>query len=202
MGDHPAQVLVVCTGNICRSPLIERLLQASLDVGSVRVRSAGTHAMVGDTMTAQTAAEVARLGAVADGHVARQLTAAMVAEADLVLTATLAHRAAVATLVPRATRHTFTLRELGRLLEQVDPGQLPHDPAERVRALPAVAAGNRGRGPAPADGADDVSDPIGGNGAVYRRTTDQILPALTSLVRALTGPTAGLAVPDRGRPTP
>ena len=187
VADNQAQVLVVCTGNICRSPLIERVLQASLDVGSVRVRSAGTYAMVGETMTAESAAEVARLGANPDGHVAEQLTAQLVADADLVVTATRAHRAQVVTLLPRATRTTFTLRELGRLLEQVDPARLPDELAERVRALPAAAAAFRGFAPPEHEGADDVTDPIGGSGAVYRRTTEQILPALTSLVRVLTG---------------
>lgn len=190
----------MCTGNICRSPLIERLLQASVDLGSVRVRSAGTHAMVGQSMTSQAADEAIRLGAHPDGHVARYLTAAMVAQADLVLTATRAHRAAVVTLVPRASRYAFTLRELGRLLEHIDADELPHGVAERVRALPAAAAARRGLGLPPPDGADDVTDPIGGSGATYRRTTEQILPPLTTLVRVLTERPVRLGAEDAGGP--
>ncbi|MEO8284563.1 MAG: hypothetical protein ABI568_14370, partial [Pseudarthrobacter sp.] len=47
----PIRILTVCTGNICRSPVAERLLQAGLEQvkpGAFRVRSAGTRAMVGD----------------------------------------------------------------------------------------------------------------------------------------------------------
>ena len=51
-----ARVLTVCTGNICRSPFIERALQAELDrswgPGVVEVTSAGTGAMVGEPMNA------------------------------------------------------------------------------------------------------------------------------------------------------
>jgi protein-tyrosine-phosphatase/predicted ATP-grasp superfamily ATP-dependent carboligase len=38
---RPARVLVVCYGNICRSPLVERLLRQSLDPGRVEARSCG-----------------------------------------------------------------------------------------------------------------------------------------------------------------
>ena len=47
----PVRILTVCTGNICRSPVAERLLQAGLDQvlpGGFEVPSAGTRAMVGD----------------------------------------------------------------------------------------------------------------------------------------------------------
>ncbi|WP_446740540.1 arsenate reductase/protein-tyrosine-phosphatase family protein [Ornithinimicrobium sp. CNJ-824] len=44
------RILVVCTGNVCRSPLVERLLQQGLDErwgpGAFEVRSAGTGALV------------------------------------------------------------------------------------------------------------------------------------------------------------
>jgi hypothetical protein len=50
------RVLFVCTGNICRSPMAERLLSSALNPGAVVVaESAGTRAMPGSSMTYQLA---------------------------------------------------------------------------------------------------------------------------------------------------
>jgi protein-tyrosine phosphatase len=70
-------VLFVCFGNVCRSPLAERLLRWRLaeqldDLSEhVEVTSAGVCAVVGRPMDAKAAAELARLGGGADGFVAR-----------------------------------------------------------------------------------------------------------------------------------
>ena len=99
---------MVCTGNICRSPFIERLLRVSVPGSSV-VTSAGTEALVGEPMDPAVAELVRRQGGDAEGFAARQVTAEMVGEVDLVLTATRAHRAAVAFMQPKALRYGFTL---------------------------------------------------------------------------------------------
>jgi len=56
-GGAPFTVLMVCTGNICRSPVAERLLRAQTEaVGlPVVVHSAGTQSMVGHGMTPEAA---------------------------------------------------------------------------------------------------------------------------------------------------
>lgn len=161
-------VLVVCTGNVCRSPIAERLLEAGLrerfgaqTAQQVSVGSAGTAAWVGEPMQPGASQALAELGVDAGGHAGRLLTADLVAQADLVLCAERAHRAAVVRLQPRATRRTFTLRELGALLAGVPagdvagtglPGALP--------SLVAVAAGRRGLVPVDAAAAD-LPDPMG-----------------------------------------
>lgn len=77
-------ILVVCTGNICRSPMAEELLRKAAP--DRIVESAGTSAMVGWNATLE-AREVMRAhGYDIDSHVARQLTTKMLASADLVLT--------------------------------------------------------------------------------------------------------------------
>ena len=86
------RILTVCIGNVCRSPLAERLLRLRLAeaglAASYDVTSAGLRAMVGHPMEPTAAGELTRLGGDPDGFVARRLTAQMANEADLVLTAT------------------------------------------------------------------------------------------------------------------
>ncbi|TFB71830.1 hypothetical protein E3O06_11235 [Cryobacterium glaciale] len=112
-------ILIVCTGNICRSPLAEQVLRARLlAAGSgVTVASAGTQAVVGGAMTPEAAALALKLGSASTVHTPRQLTADMLAQADLVLTATRDHRRDVVTLFPKATRYTFTLNQFARLVD-------------------------------------------------------------------------------------
>ena len=183
-------MLVVCTGNICRSPLAERLLLARLaDAGvqNIEVGSAGTHAMVGSTMPRDAARELKGLGGDPDGHVSRQLSADLVRDADLVVTATLAHRSDVVSLHPRALRYAFTLRELARLLDGADLTSVAEagPGADRVRALAALAVGRRGVAPPAGPGDDDVVDPYGRGPALYSAATAQTAPAVEALARAL-----------------
>ena len=95
---RPVRILTVCTGNICRSPVAERLLQAGLDQvqpGSFEVRSAGTRAMVGEPIQPLSADIIRTYGGTPDGFAARQLTPEILRESDLVLTMTARHRVEV-----------------------------------------------------------------------------------------------------------
>jgi protein-tyrosine phosphatase len=76
-------ILVVCLGNICRSPVGERLLRVRLP--DFRVGSAGISAMVGQGAEAQSAETALRHGLSLDGHVARQFTPDLGAAHDLIL---------------------------------------------------------------------------------------------------------------------
>lgn len=181
----PARILAVCTGNICRSPAVERLLAARLAGTDVQVVSAGTRAVVGHPVSAPMVPLVTAAGADATGFAAQQLTEALVRDADLVIALTRGHRSAIVELVPAAVRRTFTLRELARLVAHVDPQTLHaagDTPGARVRALPALAAAVRHVAGA---GDDDVVDPIGGDDRVYRTSYDELAPAVDALAAAL-----------------
>ena len=187
------RVLLVCSGNVCRSPLAERVLRARLRAAlgpaaaGFRITSAGTRAMVGEPMDARAAAVARSLGAEPDGFAARSVTAEDVAGADLVLAAAREHRAAAVRLHPAGHRYAFTVREFARLAAAlpVVPGT---DPVERARALVAAAAARRGleRPERPED--DDVADPHGGQDRVHRDVGSVLDAALAVVVARLAGP--------------
>ena len=191
----PARILVVCTGNVCRSPYLERALQHELDrswgPGHVEVRSAGTGALAGRPMEAQARALLVSAGYAADGFVARQVTADLVAGADLVLTATRAHRARVLPLHPAATRRVFTVREFADLVGQVPEGQLDEPSASargHVRRVVQLVGEQRGVRPPLSDELADVVDPYRRDDAVFEEMARQVSAALPAVVRALRRP--------------
>jgi protein-tyrosine-phosphatase len=98
-------ILFVCTGNICRSPLAEALLRrevAARDLDGVQVASAGTGAW--DGAPASEGAYLIGLEHELDlsAHRARLLTRDMVRSADLIFTMSRHHRARVQELEPEA----------------------------------------------------------------------------------------------------
>jgi protein-tyrosine phosphatase len=100
-------VLVICEGNICRSPLAAALLARALP--DVSVTSAGTHALAGHPADA-TIADIARQDGVSlDSHVATQVDASLVRDADLILTMTQAQRDWVLDAAPFARGKVFRL---------------------------------------------------------------------------------------------
>ena len=88
-------VLVVCTANICRSPMGAAFLRAHLQSRGLRhvtVRSAGTHAQTGRPAMPEARAAVRDIRGQADDHVAAQLDIVSAGEADLILCAAREHR--------------------------------------------------------------------------------------------------------------
>lgn len=196
----PFEVLVVCTGNIARSPMAQRMLEHRLaGTPAVRVSSAGTWGLSGSPMERNAVEALAEIGVHEGAFRARELTSDLVRSSGLLLTATREHRVAVLTHDPTALRRTFTLREFARLVEVVDgvpgrPGHVGRSPA----ALVSVAADARGRVRlAPAE--DDVADPHGRPLPAFRQARDLIAAAVD-----LIGPALGAGHPpsDRGGPDP
>jgi protein-tyrosine phosphatase len=122
-------VLVVCIGNVCRSPVGERLLAARLPAERFEVSSAGVGAMVGYAMSRYAAEELRAYGGDPTGFAARQLTPEILEDTDLVLTATRELRSQVLAEMPTALRRTFTLLEFAALAERADAST----PAELVK---------------------------------------------------------------------
>ncbi|MGR5946224.1 arsenate reductase/protein-tyrosine-phosphatase family protein [Enterobacter sp. C4G1] len=76
-------ILVVCTGNICRSPAGERLLQKYFPL--IRIESAGINGLEGQAADCCAADTILQYGVSLQGHVARKLTHAMMRQSDLIL---------------------------------------------------------------------------------------------------------------------
>ncbi|MEK6789650.1 MAG: low molecular weight protein-tyrosine-phosphatase [Pseudomonadota bacterium] len=103
------RVLVVCVGNICRSPLAEQLLQAACP--DKQVTSAGLAAVVGSDVHAVTREVADAHGVSLRMHQARQLTRDMCREADVILVMESGHREAVFKLCPEARGKIFLLAQ-------------------------------------------------------------------------------------------
>ena len=164
-------VLFVCTGNICRSPLAERLATAyasSLEWDGFRASSAGTRA-VGDHPVHSDAARVLEdLGGDPSDFAARQITPKIASDADLVLTMTTRHRDAVLELAPRQLRRTFTLTEASLLIANFAP--------QNLADLAAV------RSQLPARDVADIADPIGQDAAFFAEVGALIAQQLRPII--------------------
>ncbi len=113
------RILVVCVGNICRSPSGEYLLKNLLP--NKTVASAGVGALVGksaDKMATQVAAEH---GVSLDGHVARQLTADLCRDYDLILVMEKGHIEAVTNIAPEARGKTMLFGQWLGMKDIPDP---------------------------------------------------------------------------------
>src|SRR5260370_1261202 len=141
------RILLVCTGNICRSPLAEALLHRALEqrsVEGVSVTSAGTGAWDGAPASEGAYLVGLERGLDLSGHRARLLTRELVEEADLILTMARHHRARVDELGGEG--RVFVLGEYaGRGGDEVsDPfgGDLEvyRDTCQELEALAAAVA--------------------------------------------------------------
>lgn len=184
------RVLFVCTGNVCRSPLAERLTRSALGpCPAVQVTSAGTRAEPGREMTERARRVLVRLGGDPTGFGSRPLVPGLVAAADLVLTATREHRAeSVAMHLPAVTR-AFTIAEFGTLVRAVPPEEITRhrDPVRRARALVDEARALRGLVRVDQF---DIADPHGRSRLAHRAAGRGIARSLAVPLRLLTHPPA------------
>ena len=170
----PYRVIVVCSGNICRSPMAEMLLREKFEEAGlgdrVSVDSAGTTSWeAGNPPDRRTLAVLERMGhgdLGGSGHVARQIGRGELTERDLVLAADSGHLREL-----RRLARTDEERGRVRLLREFDPG--------------AVEAGDL-----------EMDDPWYGDDSSFDQTYAEIMAAADGVVdhvrRALATTSAGL----------
>jgi protein-tyrosine phosphatase len=177
-------ILVVCTANVCRSPVAEVELASALGSAGIGVASAGLRADPGQPM----APEIARLLQVSPDRVlSRRLTPAMAREGDLLLTMTRRQRSAVVGFAPATLRRVFTLTEFADLATLVEEaGVLPpgQDARERLSAL-TLAAPRFRSGRSAED--DDIVDPFDRGEAAYEQTVRRIRASVARLTATVLG---------------
>lgn len=170
-------ILVVCTGNICRSPIAEGFLRQLLHdrgIEGISVESAGVSGLRGYPADPEAVRAAAEQEVDISNHRARRVNRAMLDRADLVMAMTAEQRDAAIGQVPDATGRTFTLKELVFLLEKAN-GESP-ERSEEERLAAAVARANTLRESEPGlellD--EDVSDPLGLGPDAFRATVWEI----------------------------
>jgi len=182
-------ILVVCTGNICRSPMAEGFLRSILEargLGEISVSSAGVAGWEGSPATPEAVEAAAEWGSDISGHAGRRLDTAMLEEADLVLAMAMEHASSIERLVLTASAHTFTLKELVKLLDQLPPRPAGAD--DPLAAAIEAADALRHSGGAEMNSDLDVADPLGLGLQAFRATAWEIHELCVSLVNGVFGP--------------
>jgi len=183
--EKKASVLMVCTGNICRSPAAERLARHRWGQnGDITISSAGVGALVGEPINLSMRHLMLLDALDTTGFAAQNLTTQMLDEADLVLGMTVRHVRKAMTAQPAALRKTFTLLEFARIAEAA-AGQLKA-PTRAGRLRELVENSHLYRTPAQSR-VDDVTDPYGHGTEVYEHAYGLIRDAVLAVARTLDG---------------
>jgi protein-tyrosine phosphatase len=182
-------VLLVCTGNICRSPMGHGIL-ADLSTrqydGEIVVRSAGTWARKGSPATREAHAAAKATGIDISRHKASPFSRELADWADLIVTMTDEQAAEVAEVDADAAPKTFTLKELVSLLDLLPPireGGEAKDVQTRLAEAHRLRSDGR-----QSDLMDrDVADPLGLSETVYRAVAHELNELLGRLLVGLLG---------------
>lgn len=130
------RILIICIGNICRSPVAEAMLRARLPGKEFSSAGLGARVNEGVEPTARRLAEEVALEV--SRHKARQLTPEMLQAADLILVMTDGQRRAVAEMAPAALGKTMRLGcwlNEGKGKDIPDPYQKSQEVFEHVHQL-------------------------------------------------------------------
>ena len=180
-----AEVLFVCTGNLCRSPSAALFLRQQLgSAGSeVTVHSAGTME-VGVGPPRALVLEGRALGIDLADHVPRMVDPDTIQAADLVVGLAREHLRETVVAVPSSFPKTFTLREIVRRGLDTGPRGAPEDLGAWLARLHdgRLRADLMGESPD-----DDVRDPMGGTPDDYRGMLTEVA-TLTRTLRNLAWP--------------
>ncbi len=176
MVENAAHVVMVCTGNICRSPAMHYLAQREWGEAA-RVTSAGIYAEIGMDATMPMRTSARRHGLDIPRHRPTQLDRDIIANADLVLVATQQHATWIEQEWNGVPEHAFGIKEVQDLVEWAEP-PMGASPRERlVNAAPALHAARLER-PAALRGLDD---PYALDQETYDRVMDEIVESITAI---------------------
>lgn len=152
---EPGHILVVCTGNICRSPMSEGLLRHALagqpePLKSLKVVSAGVAARTGDPVSENSVIALKKVGIDIANHRSRPVSQELLDGALAVFAMTESHRATIQLRGRPAPKHLYLFREF----------------------LPPPAT-------------HEIGDPYGGPLRIYESCRDELVEAVPSVVAFL-----------------
>lgn len=158
------RILIVCTANVCRSPMAAALLVRHLEARHLDaiVSSAGTRAGV-VLSDPDAIATMARRGLDISGHRPRQVDRPIIDDdgADLIITMTREQLRSIAVMAPGSLRRAFTVRELARRTATAHHDRPMEDGSHIDGWVAAIGPDRRARDLVADDPADDLADPYG-----------------------------------------
>lgn len=107
-------ILFVCTGNTCRSPMAEGIFISLLkdnNIDNINVSSAGISAFEGDSANEKAIYTLKNKGIDIESHMSRQLTKDIIENSNLILTMTKAHKRMILNALPEYSNKVFTIKE-------------------------------------------------------------------------------------------
>ncbi|MDD3717559.1 MAG: hypothetical protein PHP28_02710 [Actinomycetota bacterium] len=195
-------ILFVCTGNICRSPMAEALFQSRLIkdypeiAADALVHSAGISAIEGNPSTSSAVQAMDLWGIDLEPHRASELTPGILLEADVILAMAREHLLSIERMEPRALERSTTFKHLAAMSSLIT-GRLGLTTVRSEKAARARIAGlfELLRESAKADGfmadiqsrGSDIIDPIGSSLRVYLGVAEDIESSLDDILLALFG---------------
>lgn len=178
------QLLFVCRANVLRSAAAEALARSLAPGGDWRFASAGVQTMAGNPIDIDVASALATRGVSAADHRARQLSAPLLREADLILTFEVSQRAWVIREDPRRARSVLTIRRAAAILGE-GAGTAGEPAPLSACGLGLLRADSHRYGP---DG--DFADPIGQSPQAISAAVDEIEVLLKVILRGIGAETA------------
>lgn len=167
---RPELVLLVCSGNTCRSPMgaaiLGDLLQKEGLAATYRADSAGTSAIAGQPASPEALQVMAERGLDLSRHASKAVSPELAGSARLILTMTRRHRDELTNLYPAAADRTYTLKGYA----SGAPGPQPRDASQ-----PGVESRET----------EDISDPICRGLEAYRQAAGEIERAAAGVVERL-----------------